>query len=771
MLVTIVTGISSVLFSYHAFGATFAGPVGGAAIILPGGRIGCGITGTGWQLDSTRGSVVPPKDLTQVGATAQVRVAASAADCATTKDVLTFIAYGRLPVIDARTVELWVDEGRVELHGSGLDGVRLEWETKGNKGSDVCLAPTTSGSQQTCSFLVSKSFPADMAASTLRWLPAGLPAQTEVFGDSGFPIAKEALAVSPARVVISKPLANDSHVDLSNGEERLELEHPEAIAGVDCDNARCDLTEDEVRIRGGNVSTRAIQLRVRLIPHVVVRSQDTFLTNVVLPLEVTFCPLAIVSPPPLRDIDDVRVVVRADVRCGATSENVRWTANGNPISIVDTETKEDSVYFLLGLGHISSERLTLAALKGTSDAPIIGSMTVPTVLPGQIRTVLQLEGFGEIDFVPTNRSATVSVTAPGLHGQLVPLPIPGAYSVDTNGKLPTIRGESEGGYVVLRFALRDSSLPGYLAEADLAKFSSNVQRAIKEVNVATPLVPTNPKSFIAEVICTEASGRDVAVLPGVPLHIPYPQREGCRLILHRERIPAEDGEQQINLAIDVVSMSGSTRPEGHLVQRLLLRHGSQPRVIWLRGVRSQFDRITVSLSHVTSEPQYLHGPSEQLELPAGQWTVVVENTRWRLYATAAIPVQLFRFTNQSSGAGTGPLSLNLGVLSRFTWVTKDGTEGILGLETGVMGMGLSANNTRQLNIVGGLGLAVPLGNAGQATQASINIHAWAAYRLGDEYASPLDESGNAIEGKSVKLKPWAFIFGPSVTFGNLGIDL
>jgi hypothetical protein len=158
-------------------------------------------------------------------------------------------------------------------------------------------------------------------------------------------------------------------------------------------------------------------------------------------------------------------------------------------------------------------------------------------------------------------------------------------------------------------------------------------------------------------------------------------------------------------------------------------------------------------------------------VPAGQWTIVVENTRWRLYASAAIPVQLFRFSNDPGGAGTGPLSLNLGVLSRFTWVTRDGTEGILGLEGGVMGMGLAANNTRQLTLVGGLGLGVPLGNAGQPTQASINIHAWIAYRLGNEFASALDESGNAISGKYINLNHWSFIFGPSVSFGNLGFDL
>ena len=105
-------------------------------------------------------------------------------------------------------------------------------------------------------------------------------------------------------------------------------------------------------------------------------------------------------------------------------------------------------------------------------------------------------------------------------------------------------------------------------------------------------------------------------------------------------------------------------------------------------------------------------------------------------------------------------------------MTRDGTEGVLGLEGGVMGMGLASDNTRQLNIVSGLGIGVPLGNTGQPTQASINIHAWAAYRLGNEFAPAVNASGVPDgTGKTVALNHWSFIFGPSVTFGNVGFDL
>jgi hypothetical protein len=81
-----------------------------------------------------------------------------------------------------------------------------------------------------------------------------------------------------------------------------------------------------------------------------------------------------------------------------------------------------------------------------------------------------------------------------------------------------------------------------------------------------------------------------------------------------------------------------------------------------------------------------------------------------------------------------------------------------------MAMGLASEKDRQLNIVSGLGVSVPLGNAGQPSQAAINIHAWVGYRLGEQ-------EGELDDGSLVELNPWSFIFGPSVTIGNVGTYL
>ena len=72
-------------------------------------------------------------------------------------------------------------------------------------------------------------------------------------------------------------------------------------------------------------------------------------------------------------------------------------------------------------------------------------------------------------------------------------------------------------------------------------------------------------------------------------------------------------------------------------------------------------------------------------------------------------------------------------------------------------------------IVWGLGVSVPLGNVNQPTQASVNIHAWAAYTVGSHTGQLLDAQGN-VE-RTVSLNPWAFVFGPSITIGNVGTFL
>jgi len=769
--IRVITALALMCISMLCFGATLSAPVNGSFISLPDGHVLCGEASGGWIPDSSGARLHPPFDAAQIGKATSIKVASSATACATGKDSDVLVVSGPIPAIDRRTVDLWADEGHLDLRGTNLDGSRLEWDLKGEHGSDTCIASSTSNGQQSCSYSINSSLPTDLSAVTFRVLPAGAPGKGEIFDNSGQLVAQDSLLVTPMRTIVARTLTKERHVDLSTGEAHLALSRPKAVASVDCDAARCELLEGEVHVHSIVGVAHTLNLRLRLAPRVFVRSGDTFVQYVNVPLDITYCPISLASPPALRDTDDVRVVVRVDSRCATNDDSLRWMANGSNVPVIASESKDQFIYMLLGLGRVTGEKVTIAAVRGASDASVIGLVSMTTAAPPQLRVLLHLKGYGEIDFIPTNRNAVVSTTAANLRGRIVTLPVDGAYEVKVQDGHAEIRGTSSGGYVLLRFALRDESLPGHLAQADLAHFSGYVQREMREVNVPAPIGDTGSKTPIVEVLCTDAAGHSLKVLPGVPLHIPFEERDGCRLMVYPNRIPEEDGEQRLDVDIGVTSLGGTSRSDAHFNQRLILSHGAEPRIFWIHGVKSQFDRITVQLTHVTEESQYVRGGAGHLDVPSAKWSIVAENTRWRFYATVSIPVQLFRFSNDPNGAGTGPLSLNLGVLSRFTWVTREGTEGILGLEGGVMGMGLAADNTRQLNIVGGLGIGVPLGNVGQPTQASINIHAWAAYRLGNEFAQALDSSGAVVSGQTIPLKHWSFVFGPSVTFGNVGFDI
>jgi len=112
--------------------------------------------------------------------------------------------------------------------------------------------------------------------------------------------------------------------------------------------------------------------------------------------------------------------------------------------------------------------------------------------------------------------------------------------------------------------------------------------------------------------------------------------------------------------------------------------------------------------------------------------------------------------------------LNFGVLGRITWLDRQGKEGLLGLETGVLGASLipqQYNNSPAfpptLVTLLGLGLRVEVGQG-----AAVGVHLWGAYEFRSAYAyTPPDASGprNATH--------WSLLFGPSISIGNVGTNL
>jgi hypothetical protein len=106
------------------------------------------------------------------------------------------------------------------------------------------------------------------------------------------------------------------------------------------------------------------------------------------------------------------------------------------------------------------------------------------------------------------------------------------------------------------------------------------------------------------------------------------------------------------------------------------------------------------------------------------------------------------------------MALNFGIVSRLTWLSSEGREGFLGLEAGLMAFGLSKDtgatgaSLTQVGLVTGLGIAVPVANRSSPSQASINLHGWLEVNITEGGGNPL-----------------AFVFGPSISIGNVGTSL
>jgi hypothetical protein len=679
------------------------------------------------------------------------------------------VAGPRAPAdIDPAGIVFFPDEGRLEIKGTRLDGLRIGWTAPGpppTSGDDVCRDPKPlgSGSAQQCVFAVPKNLP---LSSLFRILPEAMSAETSATGaaKTAPPPPLPAPTLKPARIVVDRLLPATATIDLAAGVGRLALVHPEAVASADCAPARCELLDTGVEVRGVAASATNVTLRLRLAPHISIRKGETLDTTQSATLAVLHCTAAIVSGEPLRHADGTRVIVRLDERCGGDARNLRWTVNGESVEVQRVEHVRDGIYVQLGTSELESAQATVVATRSEPDGSVIAVARSATRPLPQPRVTLDLEGFGRIDFIPTNRDALVRPSPCGEHAHLVPLPIESAYQVTTVKGVTHIRGEPQGsGFVALRFGYRVDTLPDVFASTDLAVVDEPLQRPLREASVPAPFgAAALSQTPLIDLICTDRQGRPQHIAPGVQASIPFSQRDSCHLMIHRERLRVEDGTQDISIEVNVTKVDDNPRSGAQLVERMVLRPGAEPRVFWIRGVKAQFDRLAVRVSHIIDEAHDVGGSDLHINVPSVQWAVVVGEGHFRFYATAAIPTGLFRMTEP-----TDVLTLNFGVLSRLTWLDREGHEGLLGLEFGAMGIGLAATPgfPRTLAVLAGLGVGVPIGNRGEPSQASVNLHAWAAYELRHDF--PLDPTNPT----GPQASHWSFLFGPSITFGNVGTNL
>nr|HEX4318637.1 hypothetical protein [Kofleriaceae bacterium] len=644
------------------------------------------------------------------------------------------------PKIDK--VVLALDDGAVVVHGHGLAGMQAKWH-----GGATCDQPEVgSAGDDIC------RFPATGAETEWPWLPAAAAGSD---GSAALvPATLHELTID--RVELAMLVRPDAVIDAFSAGAAVPLRHAERIADVDCAPAACVVDGDGLLVSNVPAGATSLAVRVRLAPRVVLRRGDAVESSPVLHIPIARCPLAVASGAPLRDVDAQTVVVKLGGRCARELDALHFQIAGQAVEPSRVAPAGDASYVALRAGRLGGDTVVIAAMLARDDG-VVAQVRAATRAAPVVHVALALAGRA-IDYVPTNVAAAARATAADWDGPLAIAPIDGVYSADAGpNAAQLVRGVASGGggTVALRVTLR-RSVPA-LGDVDLARVAEPVQRSLREATSAAPLLGAHP---LVEVLCDAGDGNGVApIAPGSTAHVAFDRNDSCRLVLHRERLDPALGAQRLELEVDVTRVDGSPRSEARVARHLSLTHDDQPRTLYLRGAESRFDRYSVRLSEDDDGDR--GDRDDASPLPSAQWSIVTGRGRARIYATSAIPTGLYRVSDRDH---SGILTLNFGVLARATWLDALGREGILCAEAGALTVGLAGDTSAtgksltQIATVAGFGLSVPIANRALAAETSVNLHAWLEFEPSRALGAG---NGDAI----------AFVFGPSITVGNLGADL
>ena len=741
-----------------AHAETIVAPMGGQPIELSGRRVFCKERAElhGWSLEGDNAThLTPPASASPEDAPAGLRVAESG-QCRNSDETIRAVAVTNWPHVDAASLTLHVDAGRLDLKGRNLRGLVMRWQSGAKKGGDVCRDPQVTANSETCALTVDRNLPVDPSATEISFFPAGTPSDDKVtfYDAQGRPIEAQQFKFTASRVVISALMPADAAVNADAEVGHLALIHPDSVGSVECVDASCEIDGNEVLVRGERGTDETLEVRLRLRPHIFAQGTTQLETVATVSVPVQRCPVAIVSAPPLRNISGQKLVVRVGGRCQKDS-SLRFFISGNPSRLISGQVDGDALYAVLQNDRpFGSDDVVISIQRGGSVVGIARGRTrgVPA-----IHARLDLPDYGAIDFIPTNRDASVALPSVGDGGVLVPLPVDGVYTVSRDpAGVDHVRGiDGATGWVALRLAYRDKTLPPTLRDLNLAEIEEAVDRSIKSASL--PIMLTTDANSLAELFC-DHDGQSQRQKPGATNSVSFADRDTCSLILHRENLRLEDGEQTLRITATVNALDGMPRPESKLDQVVRLRPGPVARKIFIGGVVAPFDRVVIRVAVLADDTHYAVTSEEKMGAPPIQWSLIMGTTKMRLSATTSFPTGLFRVADTGH---SGILGLNGGVLFRAVWLTDQGYQTPLGLETGVMWMGIAGDSTAsshgQVALVGGLGISVPIANVARVAQASISLHAWLEYEVS---RAVLKQVGS----------PWGFVFGPSLSVGDVGVN-
>lgn len=752
-------GLAGAVTPAHA--STIVAPVGGNAIPLGARRVVCASPNDmqGWSIIPGGRKVKPP---TQTGMQPiDIKIAADLASCVNKTDTLSLVAVDAWPSIDLPSVILRVDAGRVDVSGRNLRGVSMSWKAGGKSGSDACHDPQINRDKsEACAFSIEREISANPSEIALSFLPSGIPTGDDVitYNAMGRRIRLDQFNITPAKIVVLNLLPDDTAMDAEIDTVHLPLKHAEAISSVECSDAMCEISGTDLLVRNVRSSDENLNVQINLRPHVYVQEKNQLSNTATTTVGIRRCPVSLASSLPLRNIVGQNVVLKVGGRC-KQEKGLRFFVSGNPAKIIDSYQNDDYTYNVIHLENAPTNDLNISMQRNNS---IVGSVKIMTRAAPSLHALFELPDFGFIDFIPSNRNAKLSLPPMSDGGALVPIPVDGVYTVQTDDKgAYHVRGlASTTGWISLRLAYRDKSLPLPLRDTNLAELTEAVERSIHPASIPIPLATQSISDKpLLELTCGDKKGSIKKIIPGQATAVPFYDRDTCRLILHRERLSPEDGDQALNVAVNVVGSDGITRNESTINQRIILKAGSEPKYMYINGVAAPFDRVIVRVSLLSDDSRYAVAADDKLNAPQVQWSIIMGTNKLRLFATAALPTGLFRVADRNH---SGLYGLNAGVLMRLVGLTPDGFEIPVGLEAGVVVVGITGDSTPSPNghlaLVSGLSISIPIANWGRVSQAAISLHMLAEYEVTRAF---MHNAGT----------PWGFIFGPSISLGNVGYNL
>lgn len=661
-------------------------------------------------------------------------------------------------------VAAWVypEEGRVMVRGPVPPQSSLWWRTTGGWKSEPCAETTLDGAAGCVALLPPEVALAAAGGAPLELLrlPPGTPPATgappELWPATGTgPASLELLRVPVQRFVLNGPLLRATSLEAWREQGVVPLAAAGVVTVVNCRPPGCWLADDQASVLVSPPAMGdAVTVTARLREKVVVRQGDGFVAGTVAQvLPIARCQVRPLITTVLGGAEDHRLPLGLGDRCPSDLGGLSVeTTPPSAAYIAHVSADGKRVEVRLGQVPRRADQLEVRLLRASTRATV-GTARVD-VRSGFRPTQMTLHDatLGEVPFIPVNREVRLqwAVSDRKVSRYIVPEPAPGYYALRQQDGETWLRGQLKtAGTIPIRFAYVD---PASGSTEPLAVFESDVHFAIRAANVPVSLAPEDSRTAgLFTVLCrTGDPATEREVSPGELVSLPYSARGSCRLRVDRSALAESDGTQRIRVTAKITSPSGTSR-SGGFSQVLVLSAGTKVDSIWLGAndeLRS-YDHLSVSIAHDDAPGHYLDG--EVSGLPARRYQMVFGDAHLRLYGSATVPTGLYRITR---GEDAGLLQFSAGALFRLAVLDREGREFPVDFEFAVLGTNLSGH--ADFSIVAGIGITVPLLNAQEAAQAALGIHAWIEY-------SPTRSSDLT--------RPWAIIIGPSISLGDIGINL